>query len=92
MDIDRDALMVTSRIGRMPGTARARPVRRHRAGALWRALARARAERPSARGSPERGPVVATAGRTDLLDYADPLAYLELEFAVGFTHEEECRP
>lgn len=27
-----------------------------------------------------------------LRDYADPLAYLEMEFAVGFAHDEERRP
>ncbi|MGH2888636.1 MAG: hypothetical protein ACRDNJ_03310 [Solirubrobacteraceae bacterium] len=91
MDIDRDILMVTSRIGRMPGGGGARPARRHRARALWRTLGRSRAGRPVARASPGSEPVVGTAGRTDLVAYADPLAYLELEFAVGFTHEE-CRP
>ncbi|MGH2855871.1 MAG: hypothetical protein ACRDMJ_00145 [Solirubrobacteraceae bacterium] len=39
-----------------------------------------------------RGQRVQSPQATQFLDYADPLGYLEMEFAVGFAHEEERRP
>jgi hypothetical protein len=103
MHYNRDEFMLLSRGGRVPPAVRAGPPGRDPllgpGGALvgepWllQALSAAVAGllRHARRAAPAQGSarVQSSAGRAPASGYADPEAYLELEFAVGFAAEDE---